>query len=621
MAADPLIYCLEQLTDYDQFERLCHDMMALDGYRNIEPLGGSKDKGRDAIHVDSSTGSVTLFAYSVREDWRTKLAEDSEKIRKHGHACDRLAFLCTATYSSTERDEALAFINKTYGWPLELYGLERIASLLRSTHQQLVAQHPQIFSPPFFPFAGGLSLVFSPDHLVIDHVDADGGLALWLARRLTLAGYRVWCRGLAPLAGSSANDTVRSLLNSRALRYVAVLSPEAIGDLEFTVRRNAALAVGAHRGSPILIPAIARPIDTNLLDQETRGLTPARFDASWASGLKDIESTLVSVNCPRMPEGGGALAIRSYFPDEIIRSEPEVLASNLFRVSKFPEVIHRFYAAIPMGDDNSPLIGQWAFRKVSDTHFLSFQHPPPQLAVDYGITTKGGSVWTAISEMDGIPVGDLLTELIKKAFYAECRRRGLQLCSDRGMVYFPADLLKNDILKLERLDGSQTHFSVVGERTHGWGHRASKYRYHIAPVFVPKGNPASGYEIIIRIRVHITDLAGNLYPGRAAHIRRKKLCKSWWNEEWLNRVMGVMQFLAENGQQIAIGASDDERITVDRLPRTYLSPIRLNEEALGDAKAIAEEEIVETSDYEDDDEEDGSEQQSGGGDGKSPVFG
>ena len=39
MAADPIIYCLENLTDYDQFERLCHDLMAASGYRTIEPLG------------------------------------------------------------------------------------------------------------------------------------------------------------------------------------------------------------------------------------------------------------------------------------------------------------------------------------------------------------------------------------------------------------------------------------------------------------------------------------------------------------------------------------------------------------------------------------------------------
>lgn len=107
MAADPIIYSLEELTDYDQFERLCHDMMALDGFSGIEPIGGSQDKGRDAIHVDRSNGTVTIFAYSVREDWRTKLGQDSAKILKHGHACDRLVFLCTATYSPSERDEAI----------------------------------------------------------------------------------------------------------------------------------------------------------------------------------------------------------------------------------------------------------------------------------------------------------------------------------------------------------------------------------------------------------------------------------------------------------------------------------------------------------------------------------
>jgi hypothetical protein len=117
------------------------------------------------------------------------------------------------------------------------------------------------------------------------------------------------------------------------------------------------------------------------------------------------------------------------------------------------------------------------------------------------------------------------------------------------------------------------------------------------------GDPGKGYEIITRIRVHITDLGGKLYPGRGADIRRKKLCKSWWNEEWLNRVMGVMQFLAEDSRQITIGASEDERITVDRLPKTYLSPIQLNEEALGDARAIAEEEIVQPAGFDEDEEE------------------
>lgn len=38
MAANLTIYLLEQLTDYSDFERMCHDLMALEGFPKIEPL-------------------------------------------------------------------------------------------------------------------------------------------------------------------------------------------------------------------------------------------------------------------------------------------------------------------------------------------------------------------------------------------------------------------------------------------------------------------------------------------------------------------------------------------------------------------------------------------------------
>src|SRR5262249_8304496 len=219
--ADLIIYCLERVTDYDQFERLCHDVMAAEGYSAIEPLGGMKDKGRDAIHVDRHDPSnVTIFAYSVREDWRAKLDENCTKIRNHGHACRRLAFLCTASFTATERDNAIAHVRDTFGWELNLYGLERLRVLLATVHRQVIANHPQIFSPPFFPQAGGLTVVQSPDYLVIDYADSDEALATWLARRLNLEGYQVWCRSIAPVGGSSLNAIIETLLRTRAFRLV-----------------------------------------------------------------------------------------------------------------------------------------------------------------------------------------------------------------------------------------------------------------------------------------------------------------------------------------------------------------------------------------------------------------
>ncbi len=148
MAANFTMYCLEQITDYFAFERLCHDLMVLEGYSSIEPLGGFSDKGRDAIHVSQSR-ETTIFAYSVREDWRKKLVEDAEKIYKHCHTCDQVVFITTAKFTAGERDKAIQDIRDKFGWNLQLFGSERLRVLLETKHPKVKLNYPQIFTPDF----------------------------------------------------------------------------------------------------------------------------------------------------------------------------------------------------------------------------------------------------------------------------------------------------------------------------------------------------------------------------------------------------------------------------------------------------------------------------------------
>jgi hypothetical protein len=136
---------LLQLTDYVEFESFCHNLLAMEGYAHIEPLGGGKDKGRDAVHVDRSTGKVTIFAYSVREDWEDKLNEDLGKIHKRGHTCDEVVFLTNGSPTAGEKDKKKKAVKEQYGWGLDFYDLERISTLVDSCHQELRTLHPQIF--------------------------------------------------------------------------------------------------------------------------------------------------------------------------------------------------------------------------------------------------------------------------------------------------------------------------------------------------------------------------------------------------------------------------------------------------------------------------------------------
>ena len=138
-------YDLERVTDYLEFESFCHTLMSRVGYDNSEPLGGFADRGRDAIRVSRSSGETTIFAYSVREDWKRKLDEDLQKIRRHGHSCDGVVFVTTATPTATEIDKLKEAVKRDYGWQLDVYGLERIATLIDGAHGDLISKHPGIF--------------------------------------------------------------------------------------------------------------------------------------------------------------------------------------------------------------------------------------------------------------------------------------------------------------------------------------------------------------------------------------------------------------------------------------------------------------------------------------------
>ncbi len=458
MAADRFIYCLEQITDYIQFERLCHDLMAAEGYTNIEPLGGSQDKGRDAIHVDrGNPDDVTIFAYSVREDWKVKLKSDCRTIHGHGHACRHLVFLCTELFTPDERDKAVNDIKSHYGWQLELYGLERLRVLLSTIRTQIVANHPSIFCPPFFPQAGGLSAVASPDYLVVDYAAPDEALATWLSRRLTLAGYQVWCRSLAPIAGASLGDTIQTLLGSRAFRFLAILSPASLNDPDLCARRS--LAALTRDG--ILLPIAAASFDESRLDTKTRSLEILHFADSWATGLARLLDVLSAAQCPRSPGGGIGIALRSFMPSSVVSLDPETVVSNQFRVLEIPKNLHRFKSDEPvdLNTVNQASL-QWAFRRVDPQHFLSFHQPPDDLRASLCLQTEGEQWWAPCETIDGIAVRNLIPELVRKSLIVACIKKGLCFCPNRKHLYFPAGLLPAERLKLTRPNGTRSFIHV-----------------------------------------------------------------------------------------------------------------------------------------------------------------
>jgi hypothetical protein len=576
MGANPTIYCLENLTDYSEFERLCTDLMALEGYPSIEPLGGFSDKGRDAVHIDRS-GKTTIFAYSVRENWRVKLAEDAAKVFRHGHICDTLVFITTSKFSATERDEAVGALHREYGWMLEIYGVERLRVLLEVSHPQIINNHPQIFNPKLYLLQQETN---ERKHIFLSYVQNDWGLAEWLTRKLTTEGYLVWCERYNLFGGESYPDSIDDAANNLAFCMIALYSKASLNNQEVMRHRHLALSIGKQRSSEFLLPLNVDRINVRRLDRETSSLVFIPFYDSWGEGLAQLLKKLETMKCPKTSLDGNRIAATEYLGDDVLSEKPENLYSNYLMIDKLPRYIYVFKAGRPIPfEDRSEVELKWAYKKVGSRLYLGFHRPPVEIEQRYDISDIDSREWFGEATIHNVSTNNLVSELVRKSLVVKCQQKGLQYCTATNLQYFPSGLVDNNNLKIMRPDGSKTHVISNGQRTYPTFKGGEIYLYALAPVFHVVQDVFEKPVVQAEIRVRLSDTEGRPLDRRKRNSRRKHLCKGWWNYEWLHRLLAVCQYLADDGK-IVIGDSEEEHIVIDASPFCLTSTTSIDEDSL-----------------------------------------
>jgi hypothetical protein len=576
MGANPIIYCLENLTDYFEFERLSTDLMVLQGYSGIEPLGGFSDKGRDAIHVQTS-GKTTIFAYSVRENWRVKLSEDSSKLSKHGHSCDELIFITTSNISASERDEAIITIKKQFGWNLKIYGLERLRVILETEHPEVISRHPQIFNPTVINAQQNLE---ERKYLFISYAEKDWGLAEWLSRKLTAEGYLVWCERLKLLGGEQYPDNIDEAINNKTFRFIALFSKESLKNQELVRQRYLALELGKRRGIDFLIPINVNGISTSSLDMQTGSLVFIPFANNWENGLKQLLEKLKSTNCPKGISNGLKIAASAYFGEDVLERKSEDLFLNYYYIEKMPKYLYVFESEelIPwMELDEIKLM--WAYKMISARRFFAFHKPPEAISQKYKIKDIDSIDWQHYKFTQRFNSKDILSELLKKDLYVKCNQKGLIYCKETKLFYFPIDLIEGNRLKFIKPDGSITWVLSTGKRTFPFP--KEEYLYSLSPIFFVVHDVFDKPVIQLDIRVRIADLNSNPLPKKKRLSRRKHLCHDWWNEQWFLRMLAVNQFLADD-KYIVLGESEEDEFFISINPICLNSPVSINENAIDD---------------------------------------
>lgn len=585
MSADRIVYCLERVSDYRDFERLCSALLAGSDYCGIDPLGGTGDEGRDAIIRTDVAGRRIVFAYTVRGDWLTKLKTDCNRVQERAHNPNVFVFVCTEALTAAEKDRAHELVSTKYGWALDLYDLERLRVQLAGPQRHLIAQHPSIFTPPFFPQSGGQSLAESRDTLLIDHVDADHALATWLSRRLTLAGYRTWCRGTAPMAGENPDDSVRKLIELRGCQYLPLLSEASLSDALFLER----CGLSAARESFVL-PCSCAPVQESRLPSRMRSVAAANFAASWNEGIAQVLARLAALGIRPSLEGdlGKEIALRDYLPSRVTVYKPEPVFANMFALHlPAAMLIHDLSRALK-DDEVEALRTRWAFAELSPYRLVSFSPHPPGCLPLRSHNQHIEFSWADVPQRDGRRTEDLAKELASRSLELVCQQKGLRYCPDRKVFYFPERDDGEWSQPFRHVDGRTTRVQLTGERTRTRGDDVQTSLYQLAPKFRPQCESGGDWYVVLNIYIRVTDANGKPYELKDIARRRKAVTKSWWNNHFLARMLGVIQALETREGRIEVGEGK-RQVVVDTAPLSWQCPVGLDVAALSGQADLGEE--------------------------------
>ncbi|OHB78202.1 MAG: hypothetical protein A2Z25_13405 [Planctomycetes bacterium RBG_16_55_9] len=415
------------------------------------------------------------------------------------------------------------------------------------------------------------------EHIFISYAWEDAHLAEWLSLKLTAQGYKVWCDQIKLLGGESYPSDIDNAIKNNTFRVLALLSKHSVLKTNPKKERTLALNIARERKVDFLIPLNVDGLSPTELDWMTSDLTFISFSTSWAQGLKRVLKKLSSIDAPRTLPGGKE-AVCEWFSirDTPIQKE-ERLWTNLLPITEIPRGVDRFEILNEI--DLDAVSDKWPLYIQSPQVVWSFSEPHPDLGVN--VKRTASVAWEDVLNYEGMNMRNVTTSLIKRSLVAYCLSRGMkQEPTKKYRLYFPEGMFPNNRLSFFNYKQKKVPISVAGERTFYSSGLKEKNRYHISPSFRPLLRDFNLPVIRVSIRVYLTDLNGNPLDTRKMLSRRKRLCKDWWNYEWLSRFMAVTEWLSNGQDTFNVLSTDNGNLLVSGCPITNKVFLGIDETAV-----------------------------------------
>ena len=422
-------------------------------------------------------------------------------------------------------------------------------------------------------------------HLFISYATEDSQFVNWLCLKLLSEGYRVWCDRLKLLGGESYPREIDSAIKEGTFRFISVLSKHSLKKPNPIKERTLALNIARERREDFVIPVNLDGLKPTELGWMESDLSFIPFSTGWGEGLQKLLLALDKAKAPR--DTRHTSAVSHILSQQLaIKEEPEPLWTNLVDLIKVPAILYRYEHRNACNPQQAlQLQKEWPHYRENASVCWSFDSPPEESAKNLEFSFRGACQdWRAADSPD-VNLYNLGKRVLNASLTHKFLSVGLLQEPTTGALFVPKGLTPDRFSY--HLPSSKSWILTTGLRRIKHPTNVEVFRYHLSPDCRVLLDYFGADVVQFRTRLHLTDEKGRSLDPKLILKRRKAICKSWWNFQWLARLFATLELLADQSERITIGKSGI--IELSRWPRMLLTDTSLDEELLKPASLAAEE--------------------------------
>lgn len=304
------------------------------------------------------------------------------------------------------------------------------------------------------------------------------------------------------------------------------------------------------------------------------------FTKGWAIGLQQLleklEKDKVQKNPGFTPESVASWWKTQFATECQIINKPEVYISNIFPIVEIPQKIFVHELKPYFHFLTKP--ARYPYRRYQNSllSFATASDLEQSLEIPGCISNSREIALEELIEgrnpqnIKAPEARNMIMDLLRQAWEKSIDDTGMlkYYMSQRTVTaYFKNDFLPGNKVKISGISDKNTSRNLVGydTRKDREGNVIGKRYWHYSIQFKSTFNPVLAFAAISHV-LFSYDGEKILGSKRLIHKLRRSKCRDWWNPEWRDRIMGIVQWLALGQEYIYFKLGSKDIVKVERKP-------------------------------------------------------